>query len=62
MNVGVDLCSTDAVNRKQLQNLLLNGDTGRLVDISTDSSRWMYRSAGRHNDRELRVVAVTYAQ
>ena len=47
----------DVFNRKKLQNSLNGAGTSRLVDMSTGSrSRWMYRSADGHTDRELRIL------
>jgi len=57
VSVGDCLRSTDAINRKKLQNSLLNGDSRavKLNDISTGSSRWMYRSARGLSHRELNI-------
>jgi len=61
--IKIEYCRTAAVNRKKLRNSSwMDGGTSELVDVSSGSYHWMYRSFGEQVAREPYCFIATFCK
>ena len=61
--IEIEHCRAAAVNQKKLSNSLwMDGGTSELVDVSSGSYHWMYRSSGEQVARESHCLIATFCK
>ena len=61
--IKIEYCRAAAVNRKKLRNSLwMDGGISELVDVSSGSYHWMYRSFGEQVAREPHCLVATFCK